>query len=67
MAKPVQPPPVSDTWSVALRVSNAVAIAMLFGCGWALGRYAGSRPWRVGLGMAVLGLALVAVTVALGG
>jgi VIT1/CCC1 family predicted Fe2+/Mn2+ transporter len=40
---------------------------MLFGCGWALGRYAGSRPWRVGVGMAVLGLALVAVTVVLGG
>ena len=53
--------------TVALRVSNLVAIAMLFGCGWALGRYAGSRPWRVGVGMAVLGLALVAVTVVLGG
>ena len=56
-----------DDAAIALRVSNAVAIAMLFGCGWALGRYSGSRPWRLGVFMSVLGIALVATTVALGG
>jgi VIT family len=51
----------------ALRISNAVAVAMLFLPGYAFGRYAGYRPWRMGLGMAVAGSALVAITIALGG
>jgi hypothetical protein len=52
---------------LALRVSNAVAIAMLFGCGYAFGRYSGFRPWQVGLAMVAIGVALVALTIALGG
>lgn len=32
----------------ALRVSNALALAMLFGAGVTLGRYAGGRPWLFG-------------------
>ena len=51
----------------ALRVSNAVAIAMLYACGAILGGYAGRPRWRVGMLMAVLGSALVAITIALGG
>lgn len=51
----------------ALRVSNAVAIAMLYACGAILGGYAGRPRWRAGLAMAVLGSALVAITIALGG
>ena len=35
---------------LALRVSKAVAIAMLFIAGYAFGRYSGFRPWRVGFG-----------------
>src|SRR4029077_20442554 len=35
---------------LALRVSNAVAIGMLFVCGYAFGRCAGFRPWATGLG-----------------
>jgi hypothetical protein len=34
---------------LALRLSNAVAIAMLFVCGYAFGRYAGFRAWATGL------------------
>ncbi len=41
---------------VAKRLSAAVAIAMLFLCGYAWGRYAGLRPWRAGLVMVLLGL-----------
>ena len=52
---------------LALRLSNAIALAMLFGLGWSLARYTGGRPWRLGLGMLVLGAALVAITIALGG
>ena len=56
-----------DDARLALRVSNAVAIAMLFLCGYAFGRYAGLRPWATGLGMVAIGGALVAITIALGG
>ena len=51
----------------ALRVSNAIAIVMLFLTGQALGRYSGGRPWRTGLGMVAVGVVLVVVTIALGG
>jgi VIT family len=52
---------------LALRISNAVAIAMLFGCGYAFGRHSGFRPWRVGLVMVAVGVALVGLTIAFGG
>jgi hypothetical protein len=52
---------------LALRVSNAVAIAMLFLCGYAFGRCAGFRPWTMGLAMVAIGSVLVAITIALGG
>ncbi len=53
--------------ALAMRLSNAIAIAMLFGVGWALGTYAGHPGWRSGLVMVGLGLVLIAVTIALGG
>jgi hypothetical protein len=52
---------------VALLVSNAVALVMLFVAGYLLGRYSGYRPLRTALVMVVLGCVLVAVTIALGG
>jgi VIT1/CCC1 family predicted Fe2+/Mn2+ transporter len=52
---------------LAMRVSNAVALATLFACGFALGRHAGGIPWRSGFAMAAIGVVLVAVTIALGG
>jgi hypothetical protein len=52
---------------LALRLSNAVAIAMLFVCGYAFGRCAGFRPWATGLLMVAIGAALVGVAIALGG
>ncbi|PWB72832.1 MAG: VIT family protein [Holophagae bacterium] len=52
----------------ALRVSNAVAIVMLFAMGYASGRRnQRRRPWLMGISMVVLGAALVALTIALGG
>jgi VIT family len=45
---------------LALRVSNGIAILLLFLAGYALGRYASRHPWRVGL-------AMVGVAIALGG
>ncbi len=57
---------VSDLFT-AMRVSNGIAIAMLFYCGWRLGRYTNGRPLRFGLALVLLGVVLVAITMALGG
>jgi VIT1/CCC1 family predicted Fe2+/Mn2+ transporter len=51
----------------ALRASNAVAIALLFIAGFSYGRIIGRTPWLVGLGMVLLGAALVAMAIPLGG
>ena len=51
----------------ALRASHAIAIAMLFLCGYAFGNCAGIRPWAMGLLMIVIGTALVGIAIALGG
>jgi hypothetical protein len=52
---------------LALRVSNIVAVAMLFLCGFMFGRYAGFRPAAMGIAMVALGGTLVGVAIALGG
>jgi hypothetical protein len=52
---------------LAMRVSNGVAIAMLFVAGLLLGRYSGLRPIVVGLAMMGIGVVLVGLTIALGG
>jgi len=51
----------------ALRLSNAIAIFMLFVGGYEYGRYAGFRPWRAAFVMVTIGIVLVAATIALGG
>ena len=51
----------------ALRVSNAVAVAMLFTTGYTYGRLTGYRPAGMGISMVVLGIVLVGITMALGG
>ncbi|QIG97391.1 VIT1/CCC1 transporter family protein [Bradyrhizobium sp. 6(2017)] len=52
---------------LALRISYAIAIVMLFGCGYVFGVRSGLRPWAAGLAMVAVGSALVGVAVALGG
>jgi hypothetical protein len=56
-----------DDVGMAKNVSRAIAVAMLFFGGLALGRYAGYGSWKVGLLMAGLGAALVVAINALGG
>ena len=51
----------------ALRISNGVAIAMLFVCGYAFGDRSGLRPWLTGLSMVGIGVGFVGVAIALGG
>lgn len=51
----------------ALRVSNGIALVMLFFAGWSFGRYAQHRPVGMGVLMTCIGTVLVALTIALGG
>ena len=51
----------------ALRLSNGIALAMLFLGGYYLGGHAGRHPWGSGLLMLAIGVLLVWATIALGG
>jgi len=51
----------------ALRVSNAIAVVLLFVAGYTFGRLTGRRPVWAGAAMVVFGSILVGMTIALGG
>jgi VIT1/CCC1 family predicted Fe2+/Mn2+ transporter len=57
---------VSDP-TIAVRTSNAVTLIMMFGIGWWWGRVVGTNPLHIGAGIPGIGLALVLITIALGG
>jgi VIT1/CCC1 family predicted Fe2+/Mn2+ transporter len=52
---------------LALRISNGIALVMMFLTGYAFGRHADFRPLRMGLWMVLFGGLLVAMTIVLGG
>jgi VIT family len=52
---------------VAIRLSNLIAIVLLFVAGYLLARHGGYHPWRTGFSMVVLGVGLVVIAIALGG
>jgi hypothetical protein len=52
---------------LALRISNVVALGLLFLAGYSFGRFTNSKPWRAGFSMVILGIAVVAVAILLGG
>lgn len=52
---------------IALRISNGIAILLLFFIGRRLARYAGFNVWGTSLFMVFFGLIMVAITIALGG
>ena len=56
-----------DDARLALRVSNAVLVALLFLSGYWWARYTVSRPWVVGISFLVIGILLVVAAIALGG
>jgi hypothetical protein len=58
---------VMDNLQPAMRVSNGIAVVMLFLAGETFGRMTGRRPGLVGVSMVILGAALVGMTMALGG
>lgn len=52
---------------VAVRISNLIGLVLLFLLGVWWGREAGASPLRIGAGLTAIGLALVGVTILLGG
>ena len=52
---------------LALRISNAIAIGMLFLTGYAFGSVTGYHRWAMGTAMVGVGCVLVGLTIALGG
>jgi hypothetical protein len=56
-----------DQTALAVRVSNVVALGMLFLAGATLARYAGGSIWRGGAVMAITGVLLMVAIMALGG
>jgi hypothetical protein len=56
-----------DDARLALRVSNAVLVTLLFFTGFWWARYTTAKPWQAGLAFLVVGIGLVAAAIALGG
>jgi VIT1/CCC1 family predicted Fe2+/Mn2+ transporter len=56
-----------DEVKLALRLSHAVAMAMLFACGYAFGRCIGVRPWAIGIAMIAVGGTFAGLAIVLGG
>ena len=57
---------MKNAW-LALRISNAIAIVILFLAGHAFGRVTSRHPWLAGIAMVVLGGILAGLTMLLGG
>ncbi len=53
--------------ALAQAISRGLALGLLFLSGYAVGRYSGLRPVRVGLATLAIGAVLVAIVMALGG
>ena len=51
----------------ALRIANILQIFLLFLVGYGWAHHSGASPWRTGITIALLGVGLVLVSVALGG
>jgi VIT1/CCC1 family predicted Fe2+/Mn2+ transporter len=57
---------IEDT-GLAVHAANAVAVVLLFWLGSIWGRAVGANPWAVGLGLTLFAMAMVGVTLLLGG
>lgn len=53
--------------ALSLRLSNGIALLILFSGGFSVGKYAGFRPFVSGLAILLLGIILVGITIVLGG
>ena len=53
--------------TLAVRVSNGVAFAMLFWMGYRWGRYTGVSAWKTGLSLTLVGVVMMLIAIPLGG
>ena len=58
---------IFDDLQLALRVSNALLVLLLFLVGHRWAKYIDLNPWRAGLLLTLIGMALVALAIVLGG
>jgi hypothetical protein len=58
---------IIDDESLALRISNAIQLALLFIGGYRWGSYTDLAPWKIGLTVALLGVGMCLLNVLLGG
>lgn len=56
-----------DDHYTALRVSNFLLVALMFGVGFFWAKYTQANPWLAGLGLTLIGLVLVGIAILLGG
>src|SRR6185295_20218188 len=49
---------IHDT-KLALRISNLVAIIMMFFCGWSVAKYVGYNKWKMSIALVLVGILLV--------
>ncbi len=56
-----------DDVSIAMRISNGVALVIILGLGFSLARYAGLKPILTSLVFTGIGIFLVSLTIVLGG
>jgi VIT1/CCC1 family predicted Fe2+/Mn2+ transporter len=57
---------IDEPW-LALRVSNAILIALFFLIGYRWAGYTSINPWRAAISLTLLGMAMVGAAIALGG
>jgi hypothetical protein len=57
---------IKDTM-LALRISNLIAIVMMFLCGWSVASFVGINKWIMSTTMVIVGVALVTIAIVLGG
>ena len=53
--------------ALALKISNLIALILLFILGYRWGHFAMVKPLRPALGMVLIGVTLILITIALGG
>jgi VIT1/CCC1 family predicted Fe2+/Mn2+ transporter len=56
-----------DDANLAIRLSNVIAVAMLFGVGYTWAKHAGGKPFRVGLLVSIVGVVIILIAIPLGG
>jgi len=58
---------VPDNFPLAIRVSNVVSLLVVFATGYTWGTHTDTNPWKTGLLLASACLAMVVVSMLLGG